>query len=47
MLSMVLKPRRFKVFKIELRLNCDYVIINLIIILNINNYIKLVQILKY
>ena len=51
---MVLKPKpfiepkreRFKIFKVEPRSNRDDVIINLIIILNINKYIKLVKIEK-
>ena len=40
------KKKRFKVFKVEPGLNRDDVIINLIIILNINKYIKLVKIEK-
>ena len=40
------KRERFKVFKVELRSNRDDVIINLIIILNINKYIKLIKIEK-
>ena len=40
------KMEKFKVFELGLRLNRDDVIINLIIILNINKYIKLVQITK-
>ena len=40
------KRERFKVFKVEPESNHDDVIINLIIILNINKYIKLVKIEK-
>ena len=37
---MICKKKGFKIFEVKSRLNCDYVIINL----NINKYIKLVQI---
>ena len=36
------KRKRFKVFKIGPRSNCDDIIINLIVILNIDKYNKLV-----
>ena len=38
------KKERFKVFKVESRSNRDDVIIKLLIILNINKFIKLLQI---
>ena len=41
--SLNCKRERFKVFKVKPKSNCDDVIINLIIILNINKYIKLLQ----
>ena len=40
------KIERFKVFEIGPRSNRDNIVINLIIILNINKYIKLVKIEK-
>ena len=38
------KREMFKIFEVELRSNCDDVIINLIIIENINKYIKLIKV---
>ena len=38
------KKEIFKIFKVGPKLNCDKVIINIIIILNINIYVKLVKI---
>ena len=42
----IVKQKMFKDFKVELWLNRDDVIINLIIILNINKYIKFAKIEK-
>ena len=42
--SMNHKRKRFKIFEIRPRLNYDDIIINLIIILNINKYIRAIQI---
>ena len=40
------KMEMFKVFEVKLESNCNDIIINLIIILNINKKIKLVKIEK-